>query len=134
MTRADELLELAGRVEKAEKATVDLYREIYVAVHGPKPERVLGGSNELTKYLYCYNPFYSRISHGGWLDAAMMLVPEGHWAEGSLGTHVDTRASIEIHAPCTYDPVGRSTAATPENAVVAAALRALAAIETGAAA
>ncbi|WP_286881520.1 hypothetical protein [Sphingomonas sp.] len=62
------------------------------------------------------------------IDAAMTLVPEGLWAEGSLGSHVDQRASLEIHAPCTYDPIGRATAATPALALTAAALRARAAL------
>lgn len=62
------------------------------------------------------------------LDAAMTLVPEGMWAEGSLGSHVDQRASLEIHAPCTYDPIGRATAASPALALTSAALRARASL------
>jgi hypothetical protein len=58
------------------------------------------------------------------LDAALALVPEGCWAEGSLGQHDNTRSSIEIHAPMTYDPIGRAEASTPARALTAACLRA----------
>ncbi|WP_375248330.1 hypothetical protein [Sphingomonas sp.] len=58
------------------------------------------------------------------IDAAMTLVPEGMWAEGALGSHADQWSSLEIHAPCTYDPIGQATAATPALALTAAALRA----------
>lgn len=87
----------------------------------------------------CWYPPGSRPFRDSWIDghyrpnplasvdAAMSLVPKGHWAEGALGSANDTWASIEIHAPTTYDPVGTSTAASPALAVTAAALRALAA-------
>jgi len=58
------------------------------------------------------------------VDHALKLVPNGAWAEGSLGSHVDRRSSLEIHKPCTYDPIGRATAATPALALVSACLRA----------
>lgn len=60
----------------------------------------------------------------GSIDAAMTLVPEGCWAEGSLGSHDSARASLEVHAPMTYDPLGSATAATPALALTAASLRA----------
>ncbi len=58
------------------------------------------------------------------VDAAMTLVPEGCWAEGSLASP----AALEIHAPMTFDPLGRGWAALPALALCAAALRARAAI------
>lgn len=54
------------------------------------------------------------------LDAAMTLVPEGLWAEGSLSSP----GQLEVHGPCTYDPLGKGWAATPALALCTAALRA----------
>jgi hypothetical protein len=61
------------------------------------------------------------------IDAAKGLVPEGCWAEGSLGTHDSARSALEIHAPMTFDPIGKGSAATAALALAAAALRARAA-------
>lgn len=62
------------------------------------------------------------------LDAAMTLVPEGLWAEGSLSSP----GQLEVHGPCTYDPLGKGWAATPALALCAAALKARArAMEAG---
>lgn len=54
------------------------------------------------------------------LDAAMTLVPENCWAEGSLSSP----GQLEIHSPGTYDPLGKGWAATPALALCAASLRA----------
>jgi hypothetical protein len=60
-------------------------------------------------------PFYA-----GSLDAAMTLAPDGCWAEGSLSSP----SALEIHAPMTFDPLGKGWGATPALALCAASLRA----------
>jgi len=61
------------------------------------------------------------------LDAAISLVPEGLWAEGSLSSP----GQLEVHGPCTFDPIGKGWAATPALALTAACLRARAATMGG---
>lgn len=131
-----ELLAVAERVERSEKPSVDLYREVYFAVNGPKPDRVHGGSTELTHYLNRYNPYYSLITHGGWLEAAMTLVPEGwDWAAGGKAdygwAYTNNRELHFIGVGTRRNPGHRwfdVRAATPALALTAAALRAHAAL------
>jgi hypothetical protein len=59
------------------------------------------------------------------VDAAMKLLPRGTWAEGTLSSP----STIEVHSRTALEPLGKSTAPTPARAIVAAALRARAAME-----
>lgn len=106
------LLRLAAKCEAASGADDGLTAEVHGWV------RTWDKMMPLT-----WSPHYT-----GSLDAAMTLVPKGHWPEGSLGTHVDQRSALEIHAPGTYDPVGKGWAVTPALALTAACLRAHAAL------
>jgi hypothetical protein len=108
------LLELADRVESGEGADRELELQIWRIFDPRASETEVPGRAPLP-WLYCYTAS---------LDAALKLVPEGCWAEGSLGRHDSTRSSIEIHAPMTYNPIGRAEASTPARALTAACLRA----------
>lgn len=66
---------------------------------------------------------YTPPAYTASIDAALSLVPEGCWAEGSLSSP----AALEIHDPMTFDPLGQGWAATPALALTSAALRAHAA-------
>lgn len=134
------LIELAERCEKASADANEqraLLREAFEAIHGPKPERVHGGSAEMTAYLYKFNPFYSLITHYGFLDAAMTLVPEDagkdvagerfrleSWA--SNGVH-----ALHVRASAWVAGAKRVYAATPALALCAASLRARASLNRG---
>jgi hypothetical protein len=117
------ILELADRVESGEGADRLLDGEIAKAL---APERDwhlftdTWGARCLDDTASFDMPPHLTAS----LDAALALVSEGCWAEGSLGRHDSTRSSIEIHAPMTYDPIGRAEASTPARALTAACLRA----------
>ena len=126
---ATELGALAERVEKAEPHMQSLMLD-------RAWDELAECSAVFRRFAVAYQPgfdnnagkFAMAMEARAYESAAMMLVPEGHWAEGSLGTHNDTRAALEIHGPCTFDPVGKAWAATPALALTAAALRAHAAI------
>ena len=78
MTDHTTILALASRVEAATGAEQrEMLEAAFVAVHGPKPERVHGGSPELLAWLALHNPFFALLQAGGFLDAAMSLVPSG---------------------------------------------------------
>jgi hypothetical protein len=117
------LLELADRVESGEGGDRLLDGEIAKAL---APERDwhlftdTWGARCLDDTVAFDMPPHLTAS----LDVALTLVPEGCWAEGSLGQHDSTRSSIEIHAPMTYDPISCATAPTPARALTAACLRA----------
>ena len=122
MTRTT-LLALAERVEAATATEQrEMLEAAFVAVHGPKPERVHGGSPELLAWLALHNPFFALLQAGGFLDAAMSLVPSGHTFD--MVSHLDV-ATVRI-----FDRTGPVTdcraAATPALALTAAALRAIA--------
>ncbi len=140
-----ELLALAERVEAAAGPDRELDAAVAVAISPEPTARVIWWKGE-RRFLNAgpgRNPMAGALGKGtqlGWifqlfrpthsLDAAMALVPEGNWPEGSLGTHKDQRSSIEIHAPDAFDPIGTGWAATPALALTAAALRARAATLT----
>jgi len=62
----------------------------------------------------------SRPSPTESLDAALPLVPERCWAEGTLGSP----SYIEIHNPKIYAEIGKGEGATPALALCIAALKA----------
>jgi hypothetical protein len=87
MLRSQLLLNTAEMLEKETGHNLDNFRTAFEALHGPKPERVLGGSDELTDWLNKYNPYYKLCEVGGYTDAAMLLgkglpwlVPELNYA------------------------------------------------------
>ena len=113
MTRAETLTVLAERVDAATGPDRGIDLAIY-RTHFDEPDRFGTTASGKVQSLV---PAYTAS-----LDAAMSLVPEGCWAEGSLASP----AALEIHAPMTYDPLGQAQAATPALALTAACLRALA--------
>ncbi len=123
--QSEVLLELAARVEAASEADFVLDRDIAVAItpnampYSYNTRDIMVANEDGRGYHSLGVRAYTAS-----IDTAMKLVPEGHWAEGSLGTHDSTRSAIEIHAPMTFDPVGKGWAATPALALTAAALRA----------
>ncbi len=137
-----ELLALADRCETAARpdreldaivaATVRLFPPNvgYIWQGAMRPNSPDIGAVECCTRSGTGGPWYLSRAYTASLDAAMTLVPEGHWPEGSLGTHKDQRSSIEIHAPDAFDPIGTGWAATPALALTAAALRARAATLT----
>ena len=54
------------------------------------------------------------------VDAALTLVPDGFWVEGTLSSP----SYIEVHSPTTCRPVGIGLAATPALAICIAARKA----------
>jgi hypothetical protein len=118
-----------------EAATATEQREMleaaFVAVHGPKPERVHGGSPELLAWLALHNPFFALLQAGGFLDAAMSLVPsEMLWSVEWAGHQTRGRiACCTIWKP--HMPSSTAVAATPALALTAACLRARAMLEQG---
>lgn len=117
----DNLLKLA---ERAEQATADgqaaVLREAFEAIHGPKPSRVHGGSPELTIWLSLFNPFFYMLEAKAFESAALTLVPKGvGWAlfDGKTVLTPDKGAQFF------------GDAATPALALVAASLRARAAMD-----
>lgn len=118
MSGDETLLELAARCETAERPDQELFDTAFVAVHGPKPPRVHGGSTDLGNWLASYNRFYDLMKSEAWLDAALMLVPErGVWTVASASAAIDAGpyAAVDEHI---------AEAATPALALCAAALRA----------
>ena len=103
------LLALADRVEKATAESFDLFAESFDAIHGGRSsERLL------------WSQFCALIEAEAWLDAAMMLVPEG-----------DIHLEIKHGKVWAFvgSPVRAATAATPALTLCAAALRARATLD-----
>ncbi len=128
MTPSDDLQRLVERIEAATGDEPELFWEAFAAVHGPKPERVHGGSKELDDYLAKSNPFFYMLKARAFLNAAMTLVPDD-WTAWELRSHsARTRFSADLSRLTECDAtdedwaVGRGT--TPANAIAAAALRA----------
>ena len=126
MTRTT-LLALAERVEAATSTEQrEMLEAAFVAIHGPKPERVHGGSPEWLAWLDLHNPFFALLQAGGFLDAAMSLVPSGDaWTVGQNVHHRHWVASINYldnGEPKSRD--GSNCASTPALALTAACLRA----------
>ena len=136
MTRREELLALADRVEAAsEQEQHEMLEAAFVAVHGPKPARVHGGGAELSAWLLLHNPFFVMLKAKAWESAAMSLVPEGWLSE--WGYHFSLEVDYEnrgLWNACFYQ-LGDggdtiiATAVTLALALIAAALRALAEAE-----
>jgi hypothetical protein len=160
MTRAEELLALAARVEALSGPDRDLDAEIAVAVSGDAGAWVVRPSPQS---VFAHLPGWYRTSddkshqapaYTASLDAAMTLVPEG-WAVDRLsmwpaspdeasnkggpqstamlvGTSINRRGGSMFWGHGGKDGRAEATAATPALALMAANLRALAALETGA--
>lgn len=113
------LLSLADRCEKAEGPERELRDEIMLALGWAY--RIPDG----LKFHYWFDPSGKRIDPPDplrSLDAAMALVPERMWAEGSLSSP----SMMEVHAGGIFEAVGVGTGRTPALALTAACLRALA--------
>ena len=121
------LVELANRVEQASGPDRELDAAVWL--HLPEQEGHAwkhGGDKFAHARQIAGVAFVPRYTAS--LDAAMTLVPKGLWAEGSLSSP----GQLEVHGPCTYDPLGKGWAATPALALCAAALKARArAMEAG---
>lgn len=128
---------LAGRVEGAAGPDRELDYLIHEAIHGEwlrkhGYQRLSGdeGWQTVTPPIPGATEIAPPQDYSCSLDAAMLLVPEGCWAEGSLGRGDISRSSIEIHRPDAYDALGESIAATPALALTSACLRAIASDRT----
>lgn len=125
------LTELAERIERAgADEQRELLLEAFIAIYGPKPPRVHGGSKELDQWFKLYKPFFRKLDAEAYLDAAMMLRPDGdgHWPQIiATGTNPNNptrqRERIEIWSKGNAKPV-RANAATLALALTAASLRA----------
>jgi len=118
MTDLTELIE-----KKVEEPTYALFRECYVAVFGePQFKAPYEGHGN-------YRRFRTLLDAGAWTDAAMMLMPEG-WC--LLLAWNQTRSICNVHSRPVGDPAGvwpaHGEAQTPALAIVAAALKARAAL------
>jgi len=126
------LLALADRAEAATGAdTFAMLEAAFVAVHGPKPERAHGGRDAMTAWLALRNPFLRLLDAGGFIDAALTLVPSGATyinvetcARGKPGQHCRAEVSWEGDdgEEVRFNAYGKEPAPT----LVAAALRAIA--------
>lgn len=80
MLKSQILINVAERCEKRHlENDLTIFRAAFDAVYGAKPERVLGGSKELTDWLNKYNPYFKLCDAGGYTDAAMMLGEDIPW-------------------------------------------------------
>lgn len=130
MTTAQQWLDLAERIEAATCADREIDAALHLAATSFEPRIAGPGWTPESQLVVPTFPGWAPLPiYTDSLDAALTLVPEGCWAEGSLGSHNCTTASLEIHAPMTYDPLGRATAPTPALALCAAACRARAGME-----
>jgi hypothetical protein len=133
MTRRDELLALAERVEAATHNDKSLFEDVW--------EALCRSSVDFRRYACTTTDgngwtvtgrFMRFLDVGAFFDAAMSLVPEGcTWSAGDWSA-IDEGASATCWPPehCRLpDFNGISRGATPELALTAAALRALAEIE-----
>lgn len=134
MTPAD-LIALAERAEKASGAEVEGILADAFAACFPKPEKiwVIDGVEWTPEYGARHErqwAFYGLLEAKGYIDAAMLLVPEGWgwrlWVPNSDSAE-PPRVTIWSNGRA-YAPTD-STAATPALALTAAALRARAAME-----
>ena len=120
MTDLNELIE---KIEVAGSNDPELFWEAFNAVHGPKPERVHGGSKEMDDYLAKSNPYFYFVKAGAFLDAAMSLVPDGFiFGCGSKDATKTAWAWVSPDEPLEYRSI--TNAATPALALCAAALKA----------
>ena len=106
--------DLIERIEAAGADDHELLWEAFRAIHGPKPERVHGGSKELDDYLAKSNPFYLLLQSKAYLDAAMTLV-------GDDCFRVERHPMYGVYA---YVGDDDAYAVTPSLALCAAALKA----------
>ncbi|WP_387425124.1 hypothetical protein [Sphingomonas melonis] len=124
------LVLLAARVEAADGVSFTLNGDIAESL-GLVPSHctMKRGMHEASdRWLAGGLIHYQAPNFTGSVDAALALVPEGLWAEGSLSSP----GQLEVHGPCTYEPLGKGWAATPALALCAAALKARArAMEAG---
>ena len=131
MTTRTTLLALAERVEAATTTEQrEMLEAAFVAVHGPKPARVHGGTSEWIAWLDLHNPFFALLQAGGFLDAAMSLVPSG-CSEWNVEAWKAPGAIHPAHVRATawVSGAARVYASTPALALTAACLRALAVLE-----
>ena len=126
MTRTA-LLALAERVEAATATEQrEMLEAAFVAVHGPKPERVHGGSPEWIAWLDMHNPFFALLQAGGFLDAAMSLVPSGWRWHSYYWPRKDKPKLMSLVTDMPHAGIVHGKAATPALALTAASLRAIA--------
>ncbi len=116
-------------VERIEAATPDQQRELlieaWVAVHGPKPPRIHGGTPELTAWLIAYNPFHAMLDVNAYESAALTLVQEG--CQWRVDSHYNMAGVFEYYmdqqeGPSMSEYGGEGS--TPALALCCAALRA----------
>jgi hypothetical protein len=122
-------------IERLEQATAEQQRELleaaFVAIHGEPTEATR--PNVASAWLDRWRPFLALLDAGGFLDAAMSLVPEGwRWMAGQR-EFPHCRAYVE-NGELAFRGFGlrpnparqwfEVTAATPALALCAAALRA----------
>lgn len=115
-----DLAALADRIER-EGPSVGLLIDAWQAIHGPKPPRVQGGSDELTQWLHRFDPFYAKLRAEAWLSAAEMLVPEGCWWNAGQDTDFGW---ANVTPWGTDKTVEALNCPTPAAALAAAAIRA----------
>lgn len=121
------MTDLIQRIEAAKEPSADLFEDAFVAIHGPKPPRVHGGSQEWLDWLHLHNPFARMLDAQAWTSAAEMLVPEG-WYICSLSSDLETETWLAIIAP-KHNANGRASgndtpSAHPGLALLSAIMRA----------
>lgn len=131
----NELEQLALRVEQASAdQQAEMLEAAFVAIHGPKPERVHGGSQEWLDWLDLHNPFVRLLRERGFLDAAMTLVPEG-WrlrqANFSAPCADDRKWHLNLHGGREGEDCFVGRGSSHALALTAAALRAIASTQGG---
>lgn len=118
----DDLIDLAAKVEAAEGPTFELMSDAFDLCF-PKPATIWADdhktwSAEYSEWQGKQSAFCAFLDVGAWVDAAMMLVPEGCVWELSQG-----RDGCSALVECS-DVGGQAQAATPALALTAASLRA----------
>lgn len=126
------LLALADRCEAATGAEQRSWLEQAFYEINPAPEY---GTDERSAWVAASNRFHDLIRAGAYLDAAMMLAPEGQLVL-LTNTGIDLRHADTSHASALVGPEGDVDArpvqaSTMPLALTAASLRAHAALMTG---
>jgi hypothetical protein len=129
MTDKTTLIELAGRVEAATEPSFAIFEKAFFACNpGPSAFGCSGYHNEaLETQNAAIKRFKKFVDAEAWLDAAMMLVPEG--CEWTMGAGGKSPAIVTISAGGEIKDAVHGFAATPALALTAASLRAIEGME-----
>jgi hypothetical protein len=136
----EKLTDLAARVEAAEAhAQFEHLLLAWEAVHGDRLAVLAQSDFAIEQWTYARRCFVDLLTSGGYIDAALTLVPEGcGWVAGYGQVRSDEPlggAQITRHAKfagydVANDVIAEAEAATPALALCAAALRARTTLST----